>query len=108
MYRGKRKEGCDNIFLNEEALFELLKEIYENSYQGEKVDTVGVIEKTIILLEKVLKTNASGQKKKKLEEKLQHAKEMQGKLVDKLLQDIITDDVYKIKKTQLDTTIQGL
>ena len=33
---------------------------------------------------------------------------MQGKLVDKLLQDIITDDVYKIKKTQLDTTIQGL
>ena len=39
---------------------------------------------------------------------MQHAKEMQGKLVDKLLQDIITDDVYKIKKTQLDTTIQGL
>ena len=109
LYRGKRKEGCDNILLNEEALFELLKEgIYENSYQGEKVDTVGVIEKTIVLLEKVLKTNASGQKKKKLEEKLQHAKEMQGKLVDKLLQDIITDDVYKIKKTQLDTTIQGL
>lgn len=32
----------------------------------------------------------------------------QGKLVDKLLQDIITDDVYKIKKTQLDTTIQEL
>lgn len=108
LYRGKRKEGCDNILLNEEALFELLKEIYENSYQGEKVDTVGVIEKTIILLEKVLQTNASGQKKKKLEEKLQHAKEMQGKLVDKLLQDIITDDVYKIKKTQLDTTIQEL
>lgn len=64
LYRGKRKEGCDNILLNEEALFELLKEIYENSYQGEKVDTVGVIEKTIILLEKVLQTNASGQKRK--------------------------------------------
>lgn len=29
-------------------------------------------------------------------------------VVDKLLQDIITDDVYKIKKTQLDTTIQEL
>lgn len=108
LYHGKKEEGCDNILLNEEALFDLLKDIYERHYQGKKVDTKGVIEKTIILLEKVLKKDDSGLKRKKLETKLLHTKEMQNKLLDKLLRDVISEEAYKVKKEELDLTVKKL
>ncbi len=108
LYLGKKKRGCDNILLNEKAVFDLLGDIYEQYYQWQKVDTAGVMEKTIVLLEKVLKTSDNQVKRKRLEEKLKYTKELQNKLLDKLLCDVITDDAYKIKKAQLDTTIQKL
>lgn len=103
-----KEKGCDNIHLNEQALFDILKQLCEQYYHGYKVDSAGIIEKTIALLKEVLKRNGNGGKQKRLVKDLEYQMSLQEKLLNKLLEDIITDDIYKKKKAELDTKIREL
>lgn len=102
LYHGRSSEGCHNILLNEEKLFDLLQKIYENSYRTTKLDVNQIIEKTLFLLEKAMYNNADSRKRKRLEEKLKNNRSLSDKLLDKLLQDIISNEAYQAKKRELD------
>lgn len=108
LYHGKRGEGCDNILLNEEKLFELLNEVCERCYQGGQMDSAGIVEKTLLILEKVIAKNRNSLKKQKLEEKLIQKKNLSDKLLDKLLRDVITDAAYKSKRKELEDSIKEI
>lgn len=108
LYHGKKGEGCDNILLNEEKLFELLKGVCERYYQGGQMDSEGIVKKTLLILEKVIAKNSNGLKKQKLEEKLIQKKNLSDKLLDKLLRDVITDAVYKTKRKELEDSIKEI
>lgn len=108
LYHGKRGEGCDNILLNEEKLFELLNEVCEQCYQGGQMDSAGIVEKTLLILEKAIAKGNNSQKRQKLEEKLKQKKDLSDKLLDKLLCDVITDDDYKSKKEELEASIKEI
>lgn len=101
-YFSNGRKGCDNIFLPEERMFQILKQLCEQYYQGVQLDSKSIIEKTILVLKKALKTDNTQKKYQKLEKSLEALHQLQGKLLDKLLDDIISDDMYKQKKEELD------
>lgn len=107
LYHAK-ENGCKNILLNEEQLFVVLKKICQEYYHGYQIDSTGIIEKTIELLEKVMEQSDNSVKKEKVKEKIKVQQQLQDKLLDKLLHDIITDEVYKSKKTEIDSKINSL
>lgn len=108
LYHGKREEGCNNIFLNEEKLFTLLNEVCERCYQEEQIDSAGIVKKMLLILEKAIAKNSDSLKKKKLEEKLRQKKNMTNKLLDKLLRDVVSDTVYKSRRKELEDSIKEI
>ena len=101
LYHGKNSKGCDNILLNEEHLFELLKRTCMHSYYGRRMDVAGIIEKTLVLLEKAM-TKSDGQSKKtQIERRLKKIVREKEVLLNKLLKGVITDDTYMKKEKEL-------
>lgn len=106
LYHGRRAEGCNNIVLNEEKLFDLLQNFQRDSYREGQRDPMDIVEKVMAFIEKVLEKNQDFQKKKRLEEKLCFQKTLSDRLLDKLLYGVITDDIYKIKMEELEESIK--
>ncbi len=95
-------EGCGNIHLDEEKLYQLLSEVCRNRYQTDKERIVG---KLVTLLKLVLKEkddqpelDRENQKKEKLQEQMDI-------LVEKLLDGIISNEIYQRKQKELEQVL---
>lgn len=107
--RRKLKEqvinGCDNVHLNEEKLYQTLNSILNTSVKSYNNDdlakmTLGILRKALsdVKVDNVEKIKAEREqliKKKKV-------------LLDKLLEDIITNEDYKSKTLEIEQKIQKL
>ncbi len=96
-------KGCDNVHLEEEAFIKFLGNILEEKYD---VDKEKLTEKMIFLLKKVLKENDM---KSEIDEQIllqDKIKSQMNLLVDKLLEGIIDDSQYLIKKEQLEKELR--
>lgn len=100
LYHGKEK--CENIYIEENKIFAMLKQICEQYYKGYQLDSKSIVERTISLLEKVLQHTDKEEQQRALEKQLKNVIQLQEKLLNKLLDDVITDEIYKKKKVELD------
>lgn len=100
LYHGKEK--CNNIGIEENKIFAILKQICKQYYKGFQLDSKRFVENTISLLEKVLQHTDKEEKQRTLEKQLKNVIQLQEKLLNKLLEDVITDETYKKKKVELD------
>lgn len=93
----KEVHGCDNIHLDEERFEELLEEIYRKNYQTDKesmiAEMVEVLKK--VLQEKDLQKEIDFERKQ-----LEKVKKQLEILVDKLLEGILSNEIYQRKQEQ--------
>lgn len=95
--------GCNNVHLNEEKLNELLEDVCTKRYQPDKQK---ILNKMIKILHKVLKENdlqpdinREISKKEKLETQL-------NILLDKLLDGVISDELYRSKQSAIEQQLK--
>lgn len=101
-------EGCDNIHLEEQKLLALLEaacEAYCNNYG---LDYPQICDKAVSVLETVFIQREPAGKAKELKKRIQRQENLNQKLVDKLLDGIISDEDYKRKKTEFEERLHNL
>ena len=101
-------QGCDNIHLDEERLFQLLERVSEQYYNGIELDYAGITEKMMKILTEVLAQNDSVKQKKQIQKEKFRYEQQGSKLLNKLLDEVISDDDYKRKKQEIDQKIEKL
>ena len=97
-------EGCDNVHLDEERLYQLLEKNCLSSYQ---VDKEKLTRKMIGLLKTVLKEQDLQPEIDRVKMQKKQIKEQTKKLVDKLLDGVLSDQVYTEKQKELDERLEN-
>lgn len=101
--QGKQSDGCDNIHLNEDKLNIFLEEIVDKRYSADKqkIQSKMLNILSVVLQEKGHKAEYEAEinKKDKLEAQL-------GILLDKLLEGVISDDMYKTKQKDIEKKLE--
>ena len=92
-------QGCDNVHLEEERLYELLEKNCLSSYQ---VDKERLIKKMTGLLRTVLKEQDLKSDIGRLQSQRTQIKDQMQKLVDKLLDGVLSDQMYAEKQKEFD------
>lgn len=92
-------QGCDNVHLEEERLYELLEKNCLSSYQ---VDKERLIKKMTGLLRTVLKEQDLKSDIGRLQSQRTQIKDQMKKLVDKLLDGVLPDQMYAEKQKEFD------
>lgn len=99
----KGDKGCDNIHLDEEKFYGLLEKICLEQFS---IDKDQVIKDTISLLRRVLDEDQTADELRVLTEKENRIKEQQDTLLDKLLNGILSDEMYKRKEKALNHSLE--
>lgn len=97
-------KGCDNIHLDEEKLFKLLENVCVEQFS---VDRESVIQETISLLRQVLEDDQTADKMHALALEENHLKEQQDLLLDKLLNGVLSDEMYRRKQQKLEDDLKS-
>ena len=98
-------EGCDNVHLDEERLYQLLEKNCLCSY---RVDKEKLTRKMIGLLKTVLKEQDLQPEIDRVKMQKKQIKEQTKKLVDKLLDGVLSDQVYTEKQKELDERLENI
>lgn len=101
-------QGCDNIHLEERCLFQLLEKQAVEYCEGIGRDYKRIGDKAMGILSEVLLPAESEMQKMSLLKEREKYELLQRKLLDKLLNEVITDEEYKSKKTEFDFKIRNL
>ncbi|MDE7030536.1 MAG: recombinase family protein, partial [Lachnospiraceae bacterium] len=96
-------EGCDNINLHETELYEVLKQFSAEQYQD--IDEGKIIETVSDLLREAMETGSTAVEEAGLEKAINRLKAQKATLLDKLLDDVITDDAYKEKAGRIQSQL---
>lgn len=111
---GRRKapkiegKGCDNIHLDEQKLLSLLEESCKTYCQNCGTDYTGITDRVLTVLKKVLNGSDPLEKRKELKQVLSRQELLCEKLMDKLLEGVISDEDYKRRKAESDEKIKDL
>lgn len=103
--RSEETVGCDNVHLDEETLYQLLKQICKKRYMPDKEQTVCDM---IHMLKAVLKEEDYRQE---LDRKRQQERKLMGQmdtLAEKLLEGIVSDEVYQRTQKELEEKLGNL
>lgn len=106
--RQSGRRGCGNIHLEEQKLLACLEKICECCCQNEDINCSGIADEVVSVLEKVFTLNESSAKKKNLENAVQRQELLSQKLIDKLLDGVISDGDYERKKEEIERKIYRL
>ena len=99
-----RDEGCDNIHINETKIYEVLKKFSTKQYSDFNEDKI--IKFTSELLRGAIDETEYTNKKDELLEKINKFKNQKSTLLDKLLNEVITDSDYKEKSESIQSQIE--
>ena len=100
----KGEKGCDNIHLDEKKLFKLLEDVCVERFS---VDRESVIKETISLLRQVLEEDQTTDKIQALSVEENYIKEQQDILLDKLLNGVLSDEIYQRRQQRLENAIKS-
>lgn len=92
-------EGCDNVHINEKDFYYLLEEKCVDFYD---IDKQKIIKKTIKILSDILKEKDFESDIQRLYLQENQIQNQMGKLVDKLLEGVLSDEIYQIKQRELE------
>lgn len=99
----EKVEGCDNVHLNELRFERLLEKICNERYLPDKEKLVGDM---ISILRRVLKEKDIQPEIDKERKKAEKLKGQQSVLVDKLLEGVLSNDLYQMKQKQFDQELK--
>lgn len=94
--------GCDNIHLDEKKFYDALERFFYKGKQRPEKQRKFLIDETIIILEKVLNGNNGISVKEGLEETLNKIVRQKDILLEKLLDEVISDEEFKVKNKELE------
>ena len=95
----ENEKGCDNINIAENEFYAVLEEICSNQYQKNKKK---IIEKMMKLLSKSLNNQDGTKEIEKLEREQEDIERKMKFLVDKLIDGVLTDQMYRTKQEELE------
>lgn len=96
------QDGCDNCHLEQSILFELLQNTSRNYQQVTYEKQEEIIQKIVCLLRESLSESNIAEKQKQLEEEKQQVQHQKDRLLEKLLDSVISDEMYKRKNKELE------
>lgn len=102
------EQGCDNIHLRENVVYQLLEQLSGTYYQIQQKEKEGIIQKTIQLLERVMNRDPLDQKYRSLETEKASVQKKKQVLLEKLLNGVVADADYQEMNLQLETRLQEL
>jgi Site-specific recombinases, DNA invertase Pin homologs len=97
--------GCDNRCLIERDLFECLRKIGENNFNDDKDS---IVEDAIIILKSVLEVTDFKVELEKIRNEKDKVMSQKDFLMDKLLDEIISDRDYQVKNSILDDKLTAI
>lgn len=100
--------GCDNIHLEEEAVYEVLERVNRTYFQTVDADKTNVINRTIKTLEKALAQNNMEGKTKRLQKEKDEIQQKKQVLLEKLLNGVVSDDDYQTRNQKFETRLSEL
>lgn len=100
--------GCDNLSLPEEYLNQNLEKVCEIYCTELSIDKTGILNHALEILKEVFDNTDFAFKMEKLNHKKKEIEKRQDRLLDKLLDEIITDEDFKLKKYQLEKRLEEL
>ncbi len=103
-----KARGCNHIHLDEEILFKLLEQLSADYFRLKEGERDGIIQKTVRLLEKALGQNDSGLKLAQLEKTEEEIREKKQRLLDKLLDGVISDADYSRGNIRLEKDLRKI
>lgn len=92
-------KGCDNVHLEEETLYQFLEKVCEENYQ---INREQIIKGMVRVLKCSLRDNDCQPEMDRLNQKKEKIRDQMNRLVDKLLEGVITDEVYSRKQSELE------
>lgn len=99
-----KEGGCDNIHIKEEDLNNVLLEVSKDIFNKNS----NIVEKTINILRSALSVDSVTEEKRQLEQEKNKTINQKNLLLDKLLEDIITNDDYKRKDAELENRLNDI
>lgn len=96
-------KGCDNIHLQEDILYELLEEICTKRYVADKEK---MISRMLDLLKTVLREKDDLPRMETAKKKTEEIRKKMIRLVDKLLEGVLSDDIYRKKQKELEQQLE--
>lgn len=100
-----KRKGCENIHLKEETLLRLLDKVCGEEYRNHQTETV---KKMIEMSEEVFR---QGSARHEIEREIKAKAQIQEKmnrLVDKLLEGVISDQIYHTKQRDLEQNMEEI
>lgn len=100
-------QGCDNIHLDEEKLLSLLWDVSGQYFHRKETDDTRETDDTVIIdrmmsfLTEVLGQEHLDSQLKKLEKEKERLRQQEKKLLDKLLEEVISDEDYKERRAKI-------
>lgn len=98
-------QGCSNIHLNEEKLLHLLECVFEQYFPERMCKEDEIIDRMMSLLAEIPGQKDFDRQVKKLKKEKERAEQQEKRLLDKLLEDVISDENYKEKKQEIQQRI---
>ena len=92
-------EGCDNVHLDEEILYQFLERVCKEHYQ---IDREQIIRDMVRMLRNSLKDRDYEPEIERANRKMDKLREQMSRLVDKLLEGVISDEIYRKKQNELE------
>lgn len=92
-------EGCDNVHLDEETLYQFLEQVCKEHYQ---IDRNHIVQDMIRMLRQSLKEKDYEPEIERASRKRDKLREQMSRLVDKLLEGVISDEIYRKKQSELE------
>ncbi len=102
------RKGCENIHLDERRLYGWLDEFCGQCGASSPMHAEVLRDQTLHILEKVFDQDKALRKLEKLNKELENLRQLKSRLLDKLLQSVISDSDFQAKKAELEKRIQSL
>ena len=96
-----RREGCDNVHLDEKKLYGVLEQLCNRKYQNLEKDSL--LKETLSILRKALSGSNTHLRKEGLENSLEKIIRQKDILLEKLLEGVISDIDFKAKNEELES-----
>ncbi len=100
-YVEQRNTGCDNVHLDEKKLYSTLEQLANENYGGREMEKEDLLRKTLEIVRKALRKDYMEKGKRELEISMERMACWKSRLLQKLLEHVITDEEFKIKNKEL-------
>jgi DNA invertase Pin-like site-specific DNA recombinase len=110
MVEGTKKEsfGCTSLHVNEEVLFSMLEQACDQYFTVSKLDKEKIIKKTVQILRKTFDKDKLVTDLEKMDREEQRYYAMKERLLNKLLDGVISDSDYKNKNQEMENKLSDI